>query len=155
MQNLKVKPYSCNTPNLTSKRIDRLLISTRCIFFLGSPCTKNSTVKHAWWGVILEWVTSWEVFLGAHEWGQSALERLVLVCEASLQSLWVSWGVTIGLTFVEVVKATTYNGESSKHLNQAATPLDGQTQPMVSRTPSTTRKIGKIHKFMVEKEVKF
>ena len=60
-----------------------------------------------------------------------------------------------GLTFVEVVKATTPNRESSKHLNHVATPLDGQTEPTVSGTPSTTRKIGKIHKFMVEEEIKF
>ena len=31
-------------------------------------------------GVILGWLSSWEVFPGAHEWGQSALEKLVFVC---------------------------------------------------------------------------
>ena len=81
--------YDCDTPDLVLKMIDRLLISTRYIFFLGSPFVKNCTVKRAWWRAILEWVTSWEVFPVAHEWGQSAVERLVLICGASLQSPWI------------------------------------------------------------------
>ena len=93
----------CDTPNLALKNIDRLLISTRFIFFHRSPFAKHSTIKRAWWGVILGWVTSYEVFLGAHKWGQSALERFVLICEASLQSPWVvtsgpfDRGVTMGI----------------------------------------------------------
>ena len=86
----------CNTPNLAWKEIDRLLISTRCIYFSWSSFAKNSTVKRDWCGAILGWATSWEVFPGTHEWGQSALERLVLVCGASLQSSWVVTGGPFG-----------------------------------------------------------
>ena len=60
--------------------------------FLGSPFTKNSIVKRAWWGAILGWLTFWKVFLNAHEWVQSALKRFALVCGASLQSPWVLTG---------------------------------------------------------------
>ena len=42
-------------------RNDRLLISTRCTFFSGSPSEKNYQVKRARLGVVLGWVTDWEV----------------------------------------------------------------------------------------------
>ena len=67
------------TLDLALKKIDRLLISTVMSYFHGSPFTKNYTIKRAWWGVILGKVTFWEFILGAHEWSQSALKRLVLV----------------------------------------------------------------------------
>ena len=37
----------CDTPDLALIRIDRLLISIRCILFSWSPFTKNSIVKRA------------------------------------------------------------------------------------------------------------
>ena len=54
---------------------------TSCIFFFGNRSRKNSKVKRAWPGVISRWVTDRELFPGAHEWGQSAQKRYVLVCE--------------------------------------------------------------------------
>ena len=43
---------------------DRLLISIRNSFFSRSPFGKNSKVKRAYLGVILGWVTDWEVAPG-------------------------------------------------------------------------------------------
>ena len=73
--------------------------------FHRSPFANNSTVKRVLWGTILEWVTSWEVFPCAHEWGQSALERLVLICRASQQSPWVVTGGPLGrgVIFVKIL----------------------------------------------------
>lgn len=60
--------------------------------FHGRPFAKNFTVKCVWWEAILGCVTSYEVFPWAHEWGQSALERLMLVCRANLKSPWIITG---------------------------------------------------------------
>ena len=49
---------------------------------------KNSTVKRVWLGAILGWDLL-RSFPGAHEWGQSALKKLTLVCGAGLHSSWV------------------------------------------------------------------
>ena len=70
---------------------------------MGTHLLRTPQLKRACWGAILGWVTTWEVFSSSHEWGQSALERLVLVCGTSLQSPWVvtdgplGRGVTIWL----------------------------------------------------------
>ena len=45
-------------------RDDRLLISIRNSFFSGSPFGQNSKVKRAQLGVVLGWVTDWEVAPG-------------------------------------------------------------------------------------------
>jgi hypothetical protein len=43
--------------------------------FFGSQPVKNSVVKRAWLGEILEWVTDLEVFPGAHAQGQKCVEK--------------------------------------------------------------------------------
>jgi len=58
-----------------------------CTFLFGKPTLKNSTVKRACWGAILGWVTSWEVSWAACERGRNMLERLVMICGASHQSM--------------------------------------------------------------------
>ena len=58
----------CDTPYLTLiKGLIDYSYQQDASSFHESPYAKNSTVKRAWWGVILRWVTSWNVFLGAHE----------------------------------------------------------------------------------------
>ena len=87
----------CDTLCWALKRNNRLPISTRCIFFSRNPFAKNSTVKGVWWGEFLGWMISTEVFSSAHEWGQSALKELVLVCGVSPQPPWVVNGGLIGV----------------------------------------------------------
>jgi len=53
----------------------------------GSPFHKNSTVKHAWLGVVFRWVTYREVSRYACKWGQNMLKRPVLVCRVIRQCL--------------------------------------------------------------------
>lgn len=52
-------------------RIDRILITKRCIFFFRSLSRKNLWIKCAW-------PTNWKVFSGVREWGQSAHKVLFL-----------------------------------------------------------------------------
>jgi len=48
---------------------------------------KNSTVKRAYWGAILGWVTSWEDFQAACERGRNTPKKLMVICGANRQSL--------------------------------------------------------------------
>ena len=52
------------------------------------------------------WVTSWEVFPNTHEWDQSALERLELVCGASVQSPWAVTSGLLGQGVTNSIRAT-------------------------------------------------
>lgn len=45
-------------------------------------------------------IESWEVFPGAHDWGQSALKILMLVCVASLRSTLVAISVACVLLYI-------------------------------------------------------
>ena len=58
----------CDTPDLALKK-DLIYYSYQqgASSFHGSLFAKNSTIKRVWWGEILGWMTTWEVFLGAHE----------------------------------------------------------------------------------------
>ena len=47
----------CDTPNWNFKWLIDYSYQQSASSFHGSPFAKNSTVKHAWWGAILGWVT--------------------------------------------------------------------------------------------------
>ena len=58
-----------------------------CTFFLWKLTLKNSTVKRAYCGEILWWMTSWEIFHVTCKWAWNTLERSAVVCRVSLCSL--------------------------------------------------------------------
>jgi hypothetical protein len=72
---------------LRLNRIDRILISTRYTFFSGSSSEKNSKLSMLGLERFDDGWPTGKLIPGAHEWGQSAQKRLVLVCGASLEIL--------------------------------------------------------------------
>ena len=63
-----------------SKKTDKLLISIKCIFFMGAHLLRTPQLS-VFGGSSLRISDFLESF---HEWGQNALEGLVLVCGASI-----------------------------------------------------------------------
>jgi hypothetical protein len=93
-------------PGLGLNRVNRILISTSYNFFSRNSLQRNfglSVLGPEWYED--GWLTG-KSFPGAHEWGQSAQKRLLLVCGASLEILEScrgnrprplgGWGVTLG-----------------------------------------------------------
>jgi hypothetical protein len=60
-------PVDGHHPSPRLNKINRVLISIRCIFFFGRLSRKNLQVKRAWPKEILGWVTDRDVFPGAHQ----------------------------------------------------------------------------------------
>lgn len=89
--------WTYDTPGWALNRIYRLSISIQCKFLM-ELIVNNSIVKRAWWEIILGWITSWEVFLGTHEWG---------ICWVRLQHSWWSSAVRSDWIVRSNIRATT------------------------------------------------
>ena len=71
--------WDCTIENDLKELIDTTYTNKMHILF-GSLSLKNFTIMHVWLGIVVGWVTFWEVSQQACEWVQSTLKSFMLVC---------------------------------------------------------------------------